>query len=102
MTTEELIALCERAVVNVGNWHDRDSARSQVRIGTAWALLKAGCEWREASSPISTEETIWIEIDYPGFYAWEEGRDDRDNWEQETFYIPTAARLDASTGRDWY
>ncbi|WP_136057268.1 hypothetical protein [Microbacterium sp. K24] len=102
MTTEELIALCERAVVPVSEWRNRDTARSQERIGTAWALLKAGCEWVASSDPRTDDDTIWVEIRFPGFNAWEYGRDDRDNWEDELFYIPTAARLDASAGGDWY
>lgn len=102
MTTEELIALCERAIVPVERWHDRDSARSQTKIGQALALLRAGAEWRFSNDPRTDDNTIWIEITYPGFNAFEMGRGDREYWEDDLFYIPTAARLEATAGRDWY
>lgn len=101
-TREDLIAICERAVVPVNRWSNRDSARSQEKIGTAWALLKAGCDWHESVSPASDEDTIWIEIEYPGFSAFEEGRDEREYWEEELFYLPTEKRLDRWSGKDWY
>lgn len=102
LTREDLIALCERAVVNVGKWHDRDSAHAQEQIGTAWALLNAGCEWALSTDPRSDNRTVWVKITYPSFHAFEEGPDDRDHWNTELFYIPTGARLDATTGKDWY
>lgn len=102
MTTEELIALCEAAIVPVDKWHDRDSAQSQIKIGQAFALLKAGAEWRESDDPKTDENTVWIEITYPGFWAFEEGRNDREHWETEYFYIPTAKRLADREGKDWY
>ena len=102
METEELIKLCEAAVVPVEKWWDRDSAEAQKQVGKALALLRAGCEWKLADSPESTEKTIWILITYPGFNAVEYGRNDRDYWEEDLFYIPTAERLAAREGGDWY
>lgn len=46
MNREELIELCERAIVDEGKWKNRDSHYSQLNIGKAWALLKAGCVLR--------------------------------------------------------
>jgi hypothetical protein len=102
MTTEELIARCEAAVVPVERWSNRDSAGAQRQIGEALVLLRAGAEWREAIDPKSDERTLWIEITYPGFEAFECGRDDRTYWADDLFYIPTAARVAASEGSDWY
>ena len=102
MTTEELIKLCEAAVVPVEKWADRDSAHAQKQAGKALALLRAGCEWSLSENPRTDEKTIWIEITYPGFNAFEWGRADRDYWEEELFYIPTTERLAACEGQDWY
>ena len=99
-TTEELVGLCERAVVPVNAWSDRDTPRSQEKIGKAWALLRAGCAWRLAKSPESTPITWWIEITHPTFSSIEEG--DPDLVDDELFYIPTQQKLDASSGKDWY
>ena len=46
MTREELIAICEKATVPQSKWWDRDSAGAIQQMGMAWALLKAGCEFR--------------------------------------------------------
>lgn len=97
-----LIDLCERGVVPVENWRDRDSSGAQTQLGTALALLKAGCDYRIAANPQQTATTIWIEISWPAFQAFEYGRENRDNWEEELFYIPTDARLGNAAGRDWY
>lgn len=102
MTTEELIALCQRGVVQVGEWHNRDSSSAQTQLGEALALLRAGAEWCESKDPAATEDTFWIYISFPGFNAFEEGKGDRSSWTRELFYIPTAKRLDAANGRDWY
>jgi len=45
-TREELIALCEAALVPESEWRNRDSAGAQRQIGEAWALLRAGCPYR--------------------------------------------------------
>lgn len=102
MNREDLIALCERAVVPVEDWRDRDSADAQKQVGEALALLRAGAEFSLASDPKQTEDTIWIHCYYPGFNAFEYGRGERANWESDLFYIPTAARLDRVGGKDWY
>ena len=105
-TREDLIAICERAIVPVEEWSNRDSPRSHERLGTAWALLKAGCDWRIAEDMYDRskerEETIWIRIEYPGFDAFEYGRSDKSTWDDELFYLPTVERLDRRAGSDWY
>lgn len=102
-TREDLIAICEKAIVPEAQWRNRDTPRSQERVGTAWALLKAGCDWRIAEDmydkrPAEREHTIWIQIEYPGFgtFDWEGPEED------ELFYLPTEKRLAERVGGDWY
>lgn len=97
-TREHLIDLCERGIVPELEWNDRDSAGAQQQLGKAWALLKAGCEFRVASDPKSTADTLWIEVTCRGFgyFDWD-GEPD-----VERFYIPTDLRLRKRAGRDWY
>lgn len=105
---EELIAVCERAVVPVEKWRNRDSASAQQGVGLAWVMLRAGAEFyinppRPGHSGCRTDErTIWVEFHWPGFRALEYGRSDHANWEDETIYLPTPARLDKADGDDWY
>ena len=94
---DDLISLCERGVVAESHWHDRDSAGAQRQLGEALALLRAGCDFRLAGSPQQTHDTWWIEVTYKGFDYFEVG-----NETTETFYVPTAARLERTAGRDWY
>lgn len=98
-TREDLIALAERGIVPESKWADRDSAGAQMQLGKAWALLRAGCEFRFASSPEQTEDTHWVEITYQGFQYVEQGEGFE---ETDTFYLPTASRLERKAGHDWY
>ena len=102
MTTDELIRLCEQSVVPVEAWRNRDTADAQRQVGEALALLRAGAEWRESTDPKTDASTIWIDITFPGFNAFEEGRSERAAWDSELFYIPTAERLARRAGEDWY
>jgi len=100
-TREDLVALCEQAIVPESKWHDRDSQKSQVRIGTAWALLRAGCDFDDVTSDPDLGDyggTIWIRIYSRGFnyFDWD------GELEDDLFYIPTSERLDRASGKDWY
>lgn len=107
MTREFLVELCEKAIVPMDKWHDRDSAHSHEGLGRAWALLRAGAPFtvqtRENTSPdercVTDDDTIWIEITWRGFQAFECGSEYDD---VDTFYIPTPARLERRAGSDWY
>jgi len=101
LTREYLIALCERAIVNVEKWSNRDTPSAQEKVGTAWALLKAGCEWHSAGDPKDDENTIWIEIDYPSFNSFEYDRTDPQYFDTHRVYLPTEKRLARRDG-DWY
>lgn len=103
-TRDELIEICERAIVDQERWTDRDSQRSQARLGEAWALLRAGCDWHLADEPATDTKTIWIEVYSQGFDWFEGGYDGRDDsfLKCDLFYLPTPSRLDKADGGDWY
>jgi hypothetical protein len=112
-TRDELISLCERGLrqATVDTWCDRDSAGACQQLGVAFALLCAGAKFvvldgtnhpHPSESHLKTDgKTIWVHFDFPGFNAFEMGHDEDDGyWDDETAYIPSAARLDQ--GGDWY
>lgn len=127
-TREELIALCEQGFVGETNWHNRDSAKAMMQLGEAYALLKAGCEFRilrgdETNNDpraghqkrgdmswkgmASDKNTWWVQFFVQGFDFHENGgpefNDGYDFRQEETAYIPTALRLKKrGIGEDWY
>lgn len=94
-TREELIALMDRAVVPQEKWHNRDSASAQRQLGEGRALLLAGCPF--VFDDDCDQDTWWITISYKGFDWFEQHIPSSD-----TCYIPTAKRLEARAGEDWY
>ena len=99
-TREELIQLCTDGVVPHDKWRNRDSAGAQIQLGQARALLAAGCDFRvlRGSNYLSSNDrTWWLWIEWHGFdyFEWGVGTDD------DTFYLPTRARLDRAAGGDW-
>ena len=99
MEREELVRICEAAVVDHQQWGDRDTASAQKGVGKAWAYLKAGCPFQvlTTGSLVTNERTIWLEIIYDGFSTFE-----GDGKESCTVYLPTWARLKETEGHDWY
>lgn len=97
-TREELIDLCERGVVPHDRWYNRDSSAAQRQLGEALALLRAGCDFRVPADPAPTSQTWWVRIAFDGFAHFDYGGGQDD----ELFYIPTAERLAAREGTDWY
>jgi len=105
-TREELIAICERAVVPMHKWRDRDSPHSQEKLGLCWVMLKAGAEFHvHPAAPLkpagcyTDDHTIWLTLSWHDFSDFEYGTRLSAG---ETFYLPTPARLDKTTGEDWY
>lgn len=100
-TREFLIEICEKAIVHHSKWRNRDTFSSQCGLGKAWALLKAGCDFKvmndKKNPPVTDDCTIWIEIYATGFDYFEGG-----GIEEETFYLPTLSRLKKENGNDWY
>lgn len=99
-TREELVSICEEAVVPIKFWNNRDSADAQAGVGRVWALLKAGAEFTviDQGTCATTDRTIWIELSWPGFQTFEVGS----GWAEDTFYLPTPHRLAEAAGTDWY
>lgn len=101
---KELISLCEDSIRPESVWHDRDSEQAHRQVGEAWALLKAGCEFKvldestRVDSLVSDDRTIWVEIRSKGFAHFDWGGPYR----EDTRYIPTRERLDNVGDRDWY
>lgn len=117
ISRQDLIQLCVDGVVQEKDWTDRDSAKSQIQLGEACALLMAGCDFRVLtgevkSSPtshlVSDADTWWIEIFYEGFgyyetFSSEDTEEERLSYRQsKTAYIPTRQRLNDRVGKDWY
>lgn len=101
---ENLIAICEAAVVPQSKWSDRDSPHSHEKLGLAWVMLKAGCEFwvRHGSDKDrchTNDRTIWLSIEWKTFSSFEYGGG---HCETETFYLPTPKRLREANGSDWY
>lgn len=104
-TREELIELCEKAIVSHDEWNNRDTSSAQSDIGSVWVFLKAGCDYRILHEGNTNDkycktdtDTIWIQIAYSGFASFENGTEP----EWETFFLPTPAKIEACGGLDWY
>lgn len=103
-TREELISICEAASVPEEEWLDRDSYSAQRQVGECLMLLRAGCEF-EVDSERTNAKTIWVTTWAKGFNYFEEAREDdppRMFKSEETYYLPTRARLSQAGVRDWY
>ncbi|MBW4706161.1 hypothetical protein KX928_00005 [Roseobacter sp. YSTF-M11] len=99
-TREELINICEKAIVHLDSWRDRDSSEAQRQVGDAWALLKSGCPYKVLTKgDLQTDEkTIWIEHTFTDFSGFEHGTPFN---EIETLYLRTPKRLENVAGADW-
>ena len=112
-TREELITICERAMLPQNKWGNRDSLDAQMGVYLAYGLLKAGC-WYEIVNEknfMPERSAFWIRFKAHSFRWFEEaGEDDKDNdgyvddnsGDEMFYYLPTPERLDETVGRDWY
>lgn len=115
-SANELIKICEAAVVSQNKWEDRDSAAAQIQVGKCLALLRAGCKFevktKENSKPkdscVSDDHTIWLEFwvkDFKWFDLLDQDEETYPDGCQDsdyTFYLPTKKRLNETKGGDWY
>jgi hypothetical protein len=92
-TREQLIELCDKAIVPFEKWQNRDTPKAQSDIGTIRAYLKAGCKYRIVTDMPGDPETIWLQIHH---YQFEDGAD----W--HLYYMPSQKKIDAANGGDWY
>ena len=103
-TREELIDICERAIVPVEKWGNRDSPGAHEKLGLCLVMLKAGCRFHvtyhgDKNDPcITNDSTIWLYVFWPSFGTIEYGGAES----EEHFYLPTPQRLEQRKGRDWY
>lgn len=101
---EDLLAICERSFVAHAAWSNRDTADAQRQLGECYALLRAGCDFTVLRGPMglhgleTDDQTVWVEITWKGFAVFDYDGD----WDTETYYLPTVARLDLRNGGDWY
>jgi len=98
LDTAALISICQRGIVPVSQWLNRDTPDAQRQLAYAGALLQAGCGWRFARDMRGDVRTVWIRITHPTFSTFEES----DPGEDELFYLPSEKRLAESAGSDWY
>jgi len=61
-TKNDLISLCERAVVPCEDWRDRDSASAQNGLYEIYIRLNADIPY---TYRVENEETIWISFEKP-------------------------------------
>ena len=124
-STEDLITICERAVVPFTEWGNRDSYSAQVQLSDIYSFLKSGCDYTIGDN--TDERTIWISfeniteqqedeawrhnlnIDSLDDYRKEFGYDGEmfdgyglRNSNSKLGYLPTKKRLQESNGGDWY
>lgn len=113
LTREELISICEAAVVPQDKWSNRDTPEAQRSLGKCWVYLKAGCKFwviteKDPKDPndrcVTDNETIWVRIQHETFNSFEIAEpEDGDKYEEkELFYLPTRQRLKRANRGDWY
>lgn len=98
-TRDDLIEICEEAIVQHNEWMNRDTPDCQAQVGLAWAMLNAGC--RFTIDEDTDEYTIWFYIYWSNFSDFENGCREAES-AQEYFYLPTLKRLEITKGSDWY
>lgn len=131
-TREELISICENAVVPCEKWEDKDSYSAQVTISTIYNILKAGSIFKVAAVE---NDIIWLDfsgniksiIKNINKFKYNLNIDDLEDYrekvdpktETEIFkgngvqvyddinkyqggYIPTEEKLNEVNGGDWY
>jgi len=125
LSREDLIEICEDAVVSCSEWHDRDSYGAQYQLNEIHGLLKFGAKYTYSTQ----DDTIWVTfknlnnvnpLDIP-MYLDIDDRDDffntEDNADHEMLdasgawhidensaygFLPTKERLLEVDGSDWY
>lgn len=105
-TREMLIEICEKAIVPVKLWRNRDTPQAQLGVYKCLGLLKAGCNFqvsyprhpRDIGGCITDGRAIWLHIFHPSFGTF----DHSGPGDEVRHYLPTLARLEQADGGDWY
>lgn len=100
---EELIKICEQAIVSEKKWKHGDTPVSMAQLGRAWAYLKAGCKFEVHSNKFAMpkpphKSDIYFSITH---HCFDSVLNENYDKEKETFYLPTPEKLIAANGGDW-
>ncbi len=106
-TRKDLLRIIERSWLSEKKWKDRDSGKSQIQLGSLYALLKAGSKFKilyqkKKHGLKTNDDTIWIEVSYMGFTSFDWCDEEEGAVDMDTFYLPTEKRLGEAKGKDWY
>jgi hypothetical protein len=114
-TREQLIAICEKAIVPHSKWADRDTFTAIKGVGECLVLLRAGCKFEilyeaEANGFCTNDKIIWVTFWVKNFMWFEVSDGDADpegiptdsDGSRLVHYLPTEKRLEATKGKDWY
>jgi len=98
---DELLELCQKAIVPEEQWRNRDSPSAQEQLGICHHLLKCGCTFYilTIGDTATNDRTIWLSIEWKSFASFEYGEGHR---QDRRFYLPTEQRLKDTEGKDWY
>jgi len=126
LSREQLIELCEKAVVPCDKWHDRDSYCAQREIASIYSGLKAGIDYNatldesgntihiDFTSPTEEQRKLIgnynLPIDSLEQYREKFGYDNEMfngngiDWSSNSLfsYMPSPKGLADSEGGDWY
>lgn len=124
MNREELISICNDAIVPWNEWNDRDSFVCQQNVNQCHQLLKAGAEFNFSVNKDSisinffnlNEEIIKnsfsFSLDYDDISLFKEENPDSEIFEyynsvdysdtEKSCYLPTRELLIKRNGSDWY
>lgn len=127
---EQLISLCERAVVPYYKWSNRDSYSAQVSIEDSYKLLQAGAEYDAKLD--GAEKVFWVRfknlteellkkadsycLGIDNIDSYKEAVPNDEMFDSESYvwralidknkeitcYIPTKKSLEEADGEDWY
>jgi len=109
-TRDELIDICERAIIPQKLWEQAQTEKVQKDIGRCWQLLKCRCDYQIIG--ILTEGLIGIHF-FVHSQEWFEHGDNPEDTSEYTgfsfdsdkndlgFHLPTPDRLEKFIGKDW-
>jgi hypothetical protein len=97
---QELIRLCERSIVDITKWGNRDTSHAQERVGILWSLLKANCLFEIEIEREFIYVTAWS-LSFRHFDGDDVDWDNKETLTSQEFRLATNEHLDWLAGRDW-
>lgn len=127
----ELMSICEDAVVPCADWHDRDSCSTQIQLSDIYGLLEAGAEFTTKVEgdtisiqfpdlPLNFGSKVNRSLDHDtreDYFNLDTTEEDEEMFEGNGLgyndydykvgnyiggYLPTRERLTQVDGGDWY